>query len=242
MGSTIYKKSRLKIAAASLFSLLASIFAADKAPLEYADLLKNSVSNGRVDYGRIKSAEQKLIAYQRYLESNLMTNAGNVRKADLINLYNAVTIKVVLRQYPKLKSIRDLSTPWDSKQSMMGTNLYSLNQIEHELLLKDFPDYRVHAAIVCASIGCPKLKDMPYSATNLDKELELVFSDFINSPLGVSNGDGTLHISSIFDWYAADFKPDVKTVLQKYLKDPQTKKALDNKWKYQSYDWALNKK
>ena len=73
-----------------------------------------------------------------------------------INTYNSLTIHVVLNAYP-IDSIKDIDggNVWDTQRFQVGTEMLTLNEIEHGKL-KAFNDPRTHAALNCASIGCPK--------------------------------------------------------------------------------------
>lgn len=41
------------------------------------------------------------------------------------------------------------------------------------MLRKDFQEPRIHAALVCAAISCPPLRQEPYTGENLDEQLEI---------------------------------------------------------------------
>ena len=84
------------------------------------------------------------------------------KMAFLINAYNGFTIELILTQYPNLKSIKDLGTvfqsPWKKKFFRLLGDERHLDWIEHEQLRPGYNDWRVHAAVNCASIGCPALR------------------------------------------------------------------------------------
>ncbi len=92
--------------------------------------------------------------------------------AFLINAYNAFTIELVLTEYPKLKSIKDvgsiIGSPWKKTFYKLLGEQRNLDWIEHEQLRPRYNDPRIHTAIVCASIGCPALKPEAYTAERLD--------------------------------------------------------------------------
>ena len=84
------------------------------------------------------------------------------------NLYNALTLKVVLERHP-VRSIRDIRSsgvpfdpkgwigPWRTRLVTVEGRRLSLDDIEHEVMRPTFRDPRVHYAVNCASIGCPNL-------------------------------------------------------------------------------------
>lgn len=167
-----------------------------------------------------------------------------------INLYNALTIKVVLDAYPvdtirKVGSVINMG-PWDDKLLTMQGQSVSLNDIEHGILRPIFSDNRVHYAVNCASFGCPNLSAQAYTAENLDEQLDEAATAFINSAKGVNviEGENKLVLSSIYNWFAVDFGGDREGVFEhllEYAEDPLADVLLefDGEVEYQ-YDWQLN--
>lgn len=171
------------------------------------------------------------------------------QKSVWINLYNALTVQTILEHYP-VASIRDIgsgwfsSGPWDLKLiSVEGTKL-SLNDIEHRILRPIWRDNRVHYAVNCASLGCPNLQPVPFSAKNSDKLLDKAARDFINSRRGVDVSEKRLRLSSIYDWFQVDFGANQTAVIE-HLKKFATADMADKLKNYQKsisyhYDWRLN--
>ncbi len=134
------------------------------------------------------------------------------QRAYWINLYNALTVEVVLEHYP-VESILDIRIspgffsigPWGKKLvTVAGTEL-SLNDIEHRILRPIWRDPRLHYAVNCASLGCPNLQREAFTAANSEALLERAAREFVNHPRGARVAKGRLHVSSIYDWFAADF-------------------------------------
>jgi hypothetical protein len=183
------------------------------------------------------------------------------QQAFLINAYNALTAELILSRYPDLKSIRDLGSflgkPWSKKFfTLFGKESY-LDQIEHELLRKEgaYDEPRVHFAVVCASVGCPMLRNEAFTAEKLESQLEDAMKRFLSdrSRNRYNARTGTLEISKIFDWYGTDFGKghkgftSVKQALAKHaaqLADKPDDQAAVRGQKadvnFLDYDWALN--
>ena len=136
------------------------------------------------------------------------------RLAFLINAYNAFTVELILTKYPDLGSIKDLGnifqSPWKRKFfTVLGSERY-LDDVEHGLIRAPgaFDEPRIHVALVCASIGCPMLRDEAYTAERLDAQLEdgmrRFFSDRTRNRFDAASD--TLYVSKLFDWYAKDFE------------------------------------
>jgi hypothetical protein len=210
----------------------------------------------RVDYAAFKSGgEAELKQYIEQLETvDPQTLDRAEQFAFLANLYNAKTIEIVLDKYP-VKSIKDISLggglfatftggPWKAKVlKVMGVDL-SLDDIEHGVLRPLFKDPRAHYSVNCASVGCPNLQRQAFTGASLDAQLDAAAKAYINHPRGASLIQGKLVVSSIYEWFKADFGGSDQGVLahlRKYAA-PELKAKLegvkavsDNR-----YDWSLN--
>ena len=132
-------------------------------------LKKHVSSTGKVDYDGFKS-DPNFERYITILESanpNDPSWSSNDKKAFWINAYNSFTIKLILDNYP-VKSIKDISSPWDKKFITINGENYSLNQIENDILRPTYKDARIHFAVNCAAVSCPKLHNRAFTAENLN--------------------------------------------------------------------------
>lgn len=208
----------------------------------------------RFAYPAVTAADRKLLADQvDYLESVPVSRYNrNEQFAFWANLYNAVTVRTILDNYP-VESIRDINDgflspgPWNRKLTTVEGVELSLNDIENRILRPIWQDPRVHYAVNCASVGCPNLRKKAFTANGLDRTLDNAASAYINSPRGVRiRDDGTLVVSSIYIWFQGDFgkgKDDVLSHLRRYagpsLKPRLTSTSVLRRY---DYDWALNEK
>jgi hypothetical protein len=168
-----------------------------------------------------------------------------------INLYNALTVRVVLEHYP-VASIKDIklssgflaSGPWDAKLITIEGEEISLNDIEHRIIRPIWRDPRVHYALNCASIGCPNLAGEAYTAASLDDRLNRAAAAFINSPRGIRINGGQVTASRIYDWFYGDFGGTDDAVFRHILRfaSPELRAALAPIGKITdvAYDWRLN--
>lgn len=204
-------------------------------------LLKKYVNNeGMVDYKGFESDSAKLDKYLKMLSEKKPSKDWSVQEllAYYINMYNAGTVKLIVENYP-VKSIKDISGAWTKGRVTVGNNELSLGGIENGILRK-FNEPRIHFAINCASISCPKLFKEAYTAAKINEQLDLATKQFINSDkndISASNPK----VSSIFDWYRKDFKVngqmDVIAFINQYS---QVKINPNAKISYMNYDWNLN--
>lgn len=166
-----------------------------------------------------------------------------------VNLYNAVTVDLVLDRYP-VASIRDIDLspgpfadgPWRRKLvSVEGIDL-SLNDIEHRILRPIWRDPRIHYAVNCASVGCPDLIPAAFTGTNSEALLEAAARAYVNHPRGARMAGGKLMLSSLYRWYLADFGDEAGVVAHvKRYADPKLAEAIDSLQRFSDggYDWRL---
>lgn len=196
-------------------------------------------ADGNVDYHSWKKSQTDLDKYIQLLEKTPPANYWdkNDSLAYFINAYNAVTVKLILDNYP-LKSIRDIKDPWDSKSLNLPNNRLTLNDIEHKVLRK-MDDPRIHFAINCASASCPQLSNEAFRASKVQKQLEEATALFINDSSKNQISEKNIGLSKIFLWFSKDFgsKKERIAFIQKYSQKPFKDNA---KIKYQEYDWSLN--
>lgn len=221
----------------------------------YDALLKKYVdTDGYVNYVAWHQSAADRHALQQYilhLSQGSPTNASREGQlAFWINAYNAVTLEGILQVYPT-ESIRKHTAKlgdyniWDDLPLLVGGKAYSLNDMEHKVLRK-MGEPRIHFAIVCASVGCPRLLNEAYVPAKLNDQLSVNTVDFFSRPqnLTVDQG-GTMHVSSIVDWFGEDFGNSQGarfTFLQSYLPEGVQQFAVSPqaKVKFQDYNWSLN--
>lgn len=164
------------------------------------------------------------------------------------NLYNAVTVDVILDNYP-VKSIMRITSglrpgPWKRKLLTVNGDKLTLDNVEHDILRGYFKDNRVHYAVNCASYGCPNLAGKAFTSENLEEMLEAGARDYVNHPRGVTVSDGKVTASSIYKWFVADFDNNQAGVLKHMRKyaEPELLEQLSGVTKINKYDysWDLN--
>jgi len=203
-------------------------------------LLRKYVSaSGTVNYGGFKTDKAKLENYLGLLAANPPQAAWERSKAMAywINAYNAFTVKLIVDNYP-VGSITDLEggKPWSKRWIKLGSQTYSLDQIEKEILLKKYKDARVHFAVNCAAKSCPALLNQAWTASNLESNFERQTKQFINNPQFNEISPKSAKISQLFNWYASDFG-DVTAFINKYS---STQLKSNAKIDFMEYNWKLN--
>jgi hypothetical protein len=206
-------------------------------------LLKNNVSPlGKVNYKGMKAALPQIETYLNVLKENAPKNewSQHEKLAYWINLYNASTVHLIATNYPT-NSITEINggKPWDQQFVRSGEQVYSLNQIENEIVRPRFKDPRIHAALNCAAISCPNLLNEAYTATKLNSQLNQQCKVWVNDASKNKLTAAKVQVSQIFDWYAADFKAGggVVAFLNNYA---TTKVSPTASVSFSEYNWGLN--
>jgi len=224
----------------------------------------NVDEEGLVDYDAIRAGRGGNIGqYLSLLGSAQLGTCGEAEKlAFWINAYNANMIKKILDR-PKLKKVSEDFKIFDEKFKVAGQNL-SLNEIENRVIRADpakggpIPgvslshfDSRVHFALVCGAISCPRLIGRAYRADDLEKQLQANAIHFANAPKHVRVEKGVLVLSTLLNWYKGDFDKvgGVKNFLISLIDSSKRADAAEvieslkngypGKVKYE-YDWTLN--
>lgn len=207
-------------------------------------LLKKYVSaSGKVNYEGFKTEKSKLVAYTQMLSSTPPQSSWskNDKLAYWINVYNAFTIKLILDKWP-VNSIMDINggKAWDLKVAKVGTKTYSLNEVENSVIRPTFKEPRIHFAVNCAAVSCPKLLNEAYEGSTLNAQLEKSSKYFVNNTSKNKLSATSVQISKIFEWYGDDFKAGggIIAFLNKYS---SVKINSNAKISYLEYKWPLNK-
>jgi hypothetical protein len=235
------------------------------------DLLKRNVvliDGGKASAVRYAALTTEHDVLRRYLASlSAVTKAAfdawpkSERLAFLINAYNAFTVELILTEYPNIESIKDLGSlfrsPWKRSFFALFGVERNLDYVEHDLIRAEgaYEDPRIHFGIVCASIGCPALRNEAYAGDRLDEQLEdnarMFLSDRTRNRFDQKSG--TLEVSKIFDWFAKDFSRGWKgyrSVAQflavhanQLADDPAERRLIAEQSvsiRFLDYDWKLN--
>lgn len=213
-------------------------FTFEHSTLDYL-LVKYVTERGRVDYEGFKSDHKLLSEYISSLKNNRPNDTWSKEEklAYWINAYNALTIDLIIRNYP-LKSIKNIDKPWNQRLWKFGDKWLNLNDIEHQILRK-MDEPRIHFAIVCASETCSKLRNEAFTAEKLESQLTKATEEFLDDSNKNELSENNIKISKIFKWFAKDFKTDGTLIdfLNQYSKVKISGKA---KKSYKDYSWDLN--
>lgn len=229
----------------------------------WSEVLATNVHGDTFDYKALKKDPSKLDLYLRSLEGvkpdEFAKWSRNERFAFWIDAYNAYTVKRVVDGYP-VASIKDLGdekvSVWDREFIPLGVLApdlkkpkLTLNDIENKILRPVFKDARVHAAINCASQGCPPIQAGAFTGEKLDEQLDRAVRGWLADPRRnrFDSAKNEIEISQVFEWFQDDFVRDAKSVqawIAKYAPAGQEwiAGAKDVRIRHLDYSWVLNEK
>jgi hypothetical protein len=219
----------------------------------FDDLLRAHVEAGSVDYDAFAASADFSAYLASYAAFDPSTLDDPERLAFWINAYNAFTIDLINRHQER-KSIRRIGRPWSIRFIRIGNRMYTLDDIEHRIIRKEFREPRIHFALVCAAKSCPPLRREAYRGQHLDRQLDeqtLAFLTQMPEKNRVDVATGTVHLSRIFAFrdYEKDFggtREAIGRFVAGYLRRAgQTAGAAllesgEFKLRYTDYDWSLN--
>lgn len=231
------------------------------------------VADGRVDHGKWDALLQRyvnedglvhyryfkrdgwgeLIAYLERMAAVELDKLAdkNEKLAYWINVYNALTVHGMLGFYPTGSIKEHVSYVfgfhfWKDTKIEVGGKRYSLDAIEHQILRK-MGEPRIHFAIVCASLGCPRLWNHAYTGEGLGEQLDANARHFFSQRQNyrLDREPNKLHLSSIFKWFGEDFGAGddaLRKTAARYVSDEDGKYLLEKKpgIEFFDYDWRIN--
>ncbi|KKK82028.1 hypothetical protein LCGC14_2807500 [marine sediment metagenome] len=189
----------------------------------YARPLSQHVDgNGMVNYAALSQNRSDLDTFTREIAGLAREEfdgwSDEAKLAFWINAYNALTLKVIVDNYPIQpglvtghaypdNSIRQIPGVWTKIQFLVLGRRMTLDHMEHKIIRIQFDEPRIHMALVCAAVSCPPLRNEPYAAQTLNEQLDDQARRFLTSPANfhVDSSAGEVQLSSILSWFGKDF-------------------------------------
>ncbi|MDY7013471.1 MAG: DUF547 domain-containing protein, partial [Cyanobacteriota bacterium] len=231
---------------------------------DYATVLSTYVDDqGKVDYAQLKENRTVLDRFNQSLgrvtQEAYESWTEQEKIAFLVNAYNSLTLQAIIENYPT-ESIRNIPGVWKFLKFQVLGKPMTLDEIEHQVLRKEFNEPRIHMALVCAAMSCPRLLQEPYLGETLDSQLDKNTRVFLDDERNfkIEPEEGKVSVSSIFDWFGQDFEPTYGTedkftsfgskeravlnFVSNYLEEEQVAKIEQaENFGYLDYDWSLNR-
>lgn len=217
----------------------------------YDRLLKKYVRASGVRYAQWADNETDRQALKVYIRRLTELDPARLSRTEAlaywINLYNALTLDLILAHYP-VDSIRELAdgekTPWQIPRVEVAGRPLTLDEIENAIIRPQFRDARIHFALNCAAVSCPPLAPEAYTGANLYAQLERATRKALRDRRWLRISETQIAVSQIFEWYAQDFidqAGSIRRFLARYRPD-QRATLLDESRElvYMEYVWKLN--
>lgn len=210
---------------------------------EYLDAVdtffQQNVKDGFVDYASISTDDSQLKKLVMTIEAIPLSKLNAAEKqAFLINSYNILVIDQVIDNYP-VSSVKEIPGFFNRKSYAVGGAKMTLDQIEKDILLKEYKDSRFHFVLICGAKDCPEIWDRAYRPDNLDQQLEERTTAVLNDARFVKVSEKGVGLSEIFRWNRFEFGGSNKTI--EYINRYRAEKiGTDLNPYYYEYDWTLN--
>jgi uncharacterized membrane protein YdjX (TVP38/TMEM64 family) len=218
-------------------------------------LLRRTVDeHGWIDYAAIVGNSKELDTYIDLLKNAPLDALGRDEKlALLINAYNAFTLRLIIDHWDggRLTSIKDIPKHkrWADRRWNLAGKMLSLDDLEHKQIRPQFSEPRIHFALVCAAVGCPKLRNEAYTGDRLDEQLadQTNYVHRHDRWFRYDAASGSVHLTKLYKWYGGDFEQSAGSVLDfaaRYSEDLKRSMQAGRKpsIKWLKYDWKLNDK
>ncbi len=214
---------------------------------------------GQVDYARLQQDADSVLT--PYLQQLAATDPSNLSRGEQlafwINAYNAYTIKLILDHYP-VDSINDIkpgagpqipkvNSPFKLDVGEVAGEVRTLDEIEHGIIREDFDEPRIHFALVCAAVSCPRLRREAYEGARLNAQLDEQARVFLHDDRKnvVPAGEEEVQLSRIFKWFDEDFggsRASIQRFIAPYFEDPVRSRLETASYDvdFRTYDWSLN--
>lgn len=177
----------------------------DDAVMLYTKLLGTYVGRGGVDYHGL-GADGLTPVLASFAQVDLAELNALQRKALYLNAYNALTLDLIADNLPLDSSMGlDGGKVWDTRTFTVAGEALTLSDIENKKL-RTLGDPRIHAALNCASKGCPPLINRAFTADGLELQLDQAARAWVKTnAVKVDQANKVVHLSRIFEWYGEDF-------------------------------------
>ncbi len=228
---------------------------------QFDRVLKQFVNDqGRVNYLALKKDRAELDQYYSSIATfspdshPKLFPSRSYELAYWINAYNAATITTVLRYYP-IDSLSDVEPPslafffpelsgfFFFQKQIFGGKQINLYNLENSLIRERYKEPRIHFALNCASIGCPRLPRYVFEGDKLEEQLEDETRKFFSEQrnFSIDKENKIIKLSPILNWFAEDFG-DIREYLKSYIATEQKSYLADPAYQfhYVDYDWGLN--
>ncbi|HEY1215643.1 MAG TPA: DUF547 domain-containing protein [Bryobacteraceae bacterium] len=220
-----------------------------EATARWARVLQRHVNgHGQVDFCGLSKDTSDLYAFVRYIGQVSPQSAPgsfanrNEVLAWYINSYNALSMLGVLESgIPEELGLLGRMWFFAGRRFRIGGRSTTLYTYENSVI-RAMGDERVHFALNCMSVGCPRLPRQPFVGAELDHQLDdarrFFFSERRNLQFDPLNS--TVRVSEILKFYQEDFLRHSPTLIAYINRFASLKISENAKLEFIPYDWTVN--
>ena len=204
--------------------------------------------SGRVDFRGLAEDRSNLDDVVRFVAATDPASAPALfptrmaRLAYDIDAYNALAMYGVLQAgVPERFDWLGRVQFFYLQKFIIGGRSISLYSLENDII-RPMGDPRVHFALNCMSVSCPRLPRAAFTADGLDRELDAAAREFVaeDRNVHIDRDRAEVTLSAIFAFYTEDFlatAPSLIAYINRYRAAPipETYKV-----KFADYDWTIN--
>ncbi len=221
-----------------------------EAELRYARVLQKHVNDqGEVDFAALRddAGDSGIRALEHYAASIAATPldaapTGSARLAHMINAYNALSMyNVIGSNIPRSHDGWAKVQFFILRKFNIGGTAMSLYAFENDIIRK-LDEPRAHFALNCSAVSCPQLPRVPFTAENLNAELDRETRKFFAQPnnLRIDHATRTVFFNEILKFYTEDFTPAHAPSLIAYAQRYTTQSLPpDYATAFTPYDWTI---
>ena len=223
---------------------------ADRAAAEsaWARVLERSVDErGRVDFAGLERDRADLDRFVSWVYAVGPNNRPELfaTRAEVLvyhlNAYNALAMYSVLAAgRPRSLSEYGLLRFFFLRRIAVGGEAMSLYHYENQVI-RPLGEERVHFALNCMAVSCPRLPRTPFHAATLEAALAAETQRFLDEPrnVAVDAARRKLRLSAIFDFYPADFRAKASGLAAYVNARRSAPVPADYGVEYIDYDWTV---
>ena len=233
------------LAACSILPVPSSPRVAENPDAAWTRVLATYVDEqGRVDFTGLAGHRADLDIYVAYIAATPPDGIADPKRrlAYLINAYNALSIYNVLDAgIPERLGLLGRVRFFWLRRVVVGGEKISLYDLENEKI-RPIGDERVHFALNCMSVSCPRLPQVPFDGAILDRQLDASARAFFAEPhnLTVNPSRREIRLSEILSFYTEDFLRKAPSLADYVDRWRDEKLPKDYEVRFFPYDWTIN--
>ena len=203
---------------------------------------------GEVDFRALARERTDLDAFLDYVARvspgatpDAFTSRG-AKLAYYVNAYNALAMfNVIDSDFPKSLSGLTKVKFFGFKRFTIGGERMTLYSLENDVI-RPLGDERVHFALNCMSVSCPRLPRTPFRAETLNQQLDAEARRFFSEERNLQRDPGRklLHVSSILEFYTKDFLARMPSLIAYTNLYSNEQILTDYRVEFIDYDWTVN--